>query len=83
MLKKSAELLAIIMFIRLLTLPLAFAAYTPFHGRDYTPVAPRDGTQVCVVKAGGSNTTDDSPAFTQAAQQCSSNAVIQFASGVD
>ena len=71
------------MLTYLILLPLALAAYTSSHGRDYTPLAPRDGTPVCVVKAGGSNQTDDAAAFQQAAQNCSSNAVIQFSLGVD
>ncbi|WVQ96799.1 hypothetical protein IAU59_003906 [Kwoniella sp. CBS 9459] len=45
-------------------------------------LAARDGP-TCTVKAGGSNSTDDSPAFGDAAKQCANGGTILFKEGVD
>ncbi|WWC88832.1 uncharacterized protein L201_003746 [Kwoniella dendrophila CBS 6074] len=70
--------------IKLITLlaPLTvLGAYTP-QSRSSDLVV-RDNGQTCTVQSGGSNSTDDSPSFRDAAKQCANGGTLVFKQGVD
>ncbi|WWC62394.1 uncharacterized protein I303_104990 [Kwoniella dejecticola CBS 10117] len=60
---------------------VASAAYTPL-GRS-GELQSRNNGQTCTVQSGGSNSTDDSQSFRDAAKQCANGGTLLFQEGVD